>query len=318
MNEIHRKILNNDLREVFNLGARLFIKIKLFYYFFQRPLIDFFLRKFLKKSLADNYIFSQIDKFLLNEGGMFKEYVYKICNNFSSLKDSTILVPGVGYGRNLFQLAAFKPKIIVAFDIYDYQEEWDFLSQKILKEFRVKVLFFKGDFNSLPKNYSIFFDFIISDAVLEHIKNFLRFAENSKKFLKNGGIFYASFGPIWYGPGGDHINWGENGIFNHLILSGKEYSRQFDEKFKAIKQDSCEGEFLVKENIFSRLKTGEYLEILSKYGFSQKLLFVKILTRAIFLFKRKPEIYKLLDEKNLPKFDRLCGGIYLWSKIQKD
>lgn len=315
MNLIHSQNLNKDFSEAKGSFVKFIISAKLFYYFFQRPLTHLIIKEKLK--LDRDPIFNKIDRFLLDEGGMFKNYVYKICNRFHPLRNSTILVPGVGYGKNLFQLAAFRPKLIVAFDLYKYKNEWDFVSQKIFKEFGVKVLIFKGDFESIPKIYESQFDFIISDAVLEHVRDLSKFMEFSRKFLKRNGIFYAAFGPIWYGPNGDHLNWGKDKLFNHLLLNEKEYQKKFNEVFNnSCINDSCEGYFLVKEKLFSYLKAKEYLEICLKAGFQKLSLFAKISTLAFSFLNRHPEINDSLNEKGFPQFDRFCRGFYLWMRLQ--
>jgi len=313
----HFKNLNNDFSEAKGLFAKFIISMKLFYYFFQRPPAHLFLKEKLKSEISKDPVFNKIDRLLLDEGGMFKNHAYKICDRFYSLRNSTILVPGVGYGKNLFQLAAFRPKLIVTFDLYEYKDEWDFVSQKIFKEFGVKVLFFKGDFESIPKIYENQFDFIIFDAVLEHVRDLSKFMDFSRKFLKRNGIFYASFGPIWYGPNGDHLNWGKDKLFGHLLLNEKEYQKKFNEVFNNSSiNDSCEGHFLVKEKLFSHLKAREYLEICSKAGFQKLLFFAKISTLASSFLKKHPEINNLLDKKGFPQFDRFCSGFYLWTRLK--
>jgi len=313
----HRQILKNDLKEVKDPWKKLIIQGKLAYYFFQRPIADFFLKKILKKRLKTDEVFKKIDRFLLNQGGTFKTYLYGTCEKFFPIKGSSILVPGIGYGKNLFQLAAFRPKTIVAFDLYEYQKEWDFLKEKIKKEFGSEVVFYKGSFESLPKELENSFDFIISDAVLEHVRDMPAFIKKSKKFLKKGGIFYASFGPIWYGPRGDHLVWGEEKMFDHVTLSEKEYWENFDKKFSVTGVDSTEPKFMVENKLFSYLRAEEYLEFFSQEGFEKIIFSAKISTRALSLFKKKPELHKLLDENNVPAFDRFCAGLYLLMKNER-
>lgn len=314
MNLRHRKNLEKDLKEASVLFNKIVISGKLLYYFFQRPIANCALNAFLKKRLSGSPIYPQVDTFLLNDGGMFKDYVYKICNKLFPIKNSSILIPGVGYGKNLFQLAAFHPKIIVAFDLFDYSEEWDFLKKIIFKKFQVEVVFLKGDFNTLPLEYKKTFDFIISDAVLEHVENLEPFIQNARSFLKSNGIFYASFGPLWYGPEGDHIFWGKERIFDHLLLTEEEYQQNFKEKFPIVNTNTTEAAFMLKNKLFSYLFAQQYLEILSSAGFQKILFLAKISTKSIHLLTRKPEIQKLLDQKGVPTFDRYCSGIYLWMK----
>ena len=261
MDQGHLETLCRDFEDSKNGLPRLIIKVKLVYYFFERLIADILLRFRLRRQIAADPVFKNFDRLLWGEGGMHKEYVYSLCNNLRVSKNSAVLIPGAGYGRNLFQLARWKPKTIVAFDLYEYREEWKYLTKKIKDEFGVDVLFFKGDFSALPSKYFIFFDFIISDAVLEHVKNLNAFMESSRKFLKKDGIFYASFGPLWYGPGGDHVALKDGDIYNHLILSPEEYENRFRDSFKEINNDSCEGAFLVKEKLFSYLKISDYFDI---------------------------------------------------------
>lgn len=312
------KILDNDYLERVNLLKKLVISLKLFYYYFQRPLADFILKKhYLRRYIGEDRVFQQIDKFLWEQGGMFKEYVYKICSKLFPLKNSAILVPGIGYGRNLFQLASFKPKIIVAFDLYDYKDEWAFLTKKIFEKFGVRVIFFRGNISDLPHEYINYFDFIISDAVLEHIKDLQGFVNLSKKFLKSGGIFYASFGPIWYGPGGDHIDWGKDKLFNHLLLSRDDYAALLSKRSVTDQTDSCDGIYMAKTNLFSYLKVEEYFKIMTEAGFEMLFAWGAISFQSLSLLKRKPEMFKALNKKKVPIFDRFCKGIYLWLRLQK-
>ena len=314
----HFKNLNKDFSETKDLLAQTVIFVKLLYYFFQRPLAHLIIKEELKSKLKGDFVFDKIDRFLLDEGGMFKTYAYKICDRFYSLRNSTILVPGVGYGKNLLQLAVFKPKTIFAFDLYNYDTEWQYVSKLAKKNFGVEIKFFQGDFDVVPKEFLGSFDFIISDAVLEHVKDLNNFAEFSYKFLKPGGIFYASYGPIWYGPGGDHIEWGRGKeMYDHLLLKEEEYKKRFSERFAKLALDnfdSCEGYWMAKEKLFSYLKAEEYLKILYAIGFKKLKTYAKISTGAIETLKKEKDLFKKLDKINAPLFDRFCSGFYLWMK----
>lgn len=312
--QAHLEILNKDLQEAASGLYRQIIHAKMIYYALQRPVANILLKVYfhVHPNHYNNAIIKSIDRFLLNEGRMFKIYVYKICNKLYPLKGSTICIPGVGYGRNLFQLAAFKPKSIVAFDLYDYPEEWEFIKKAVKNKFGVEINFLRGDINRLAEVYKKYFDFVVTDAVLEHVNDLPYFTQNLKKILKETGIFYASFGPVWYGPGGDHIYWGPKKIFDHLVLSKEIYQKNFNERFSSIEKDSTEGAFIVTNKLLSYLSVQKYFEILSETGFEKVLAFAKISTEAISLLRQKPEIHDFLDKKDVPRFDRLCSGLYLW------
>lgn len=315
----HFAVLEDDYSQAVNPLKRLTILLKLTFYLFARPISDFLIRKRLIKYGVPEFLFDYIDLFLRNEGGMFKQYAYGLCDKLSPLRNSAVLVPGIGYGRNLFQLARWRPKIIVAFDLYKYQNEWAFLKKEIKEKFGVEVLFLKGGFEALDKNLANSFDFIITDAVLEHISDLPSFAANAKKFLKNGGVFYASFGPLWYGPEGDHVSWGKENLFDHLLLSEESYGKQFQEKFEESKiiTDSCESAFMIKERLFSFLAVDEYIQILEEAGFRKAIAYAKIPSKVLKLKKEKPDLFRLLDKRGLPVFDRFASGLYLWLRLSE-
>lgn len=316
----HYEIFKQDYSEGVNSLDRALVFLKRAYYSLERPLADFFIRKKLKKNSVPERIFDYIDLFLNNEGGMFKSYIYDACDRFSPIENSSVLIPGIGYGRNLLQVAAHRPKRIVAFDLYEYREEWDFLKKEFKEKFGVDSVFLKGGFEALDEKWLNSFDFVITEGVLEHTRDIPGFLADSKKFLKDGGIFYASFGPLWWGPGGDHLNWGEKELFNQVLLSKEEYKKRFDEKFKQEKltDDSAEGAFLVDKKLFSFLKVDEYLGDLERAGgFEKELAYAKISRKAMSLLEENPDLARRLDGGNVPLFDRFCGGLFLWLKLRK-
>jgi SAM-dependent methyltransferase len=313
----HLEILDRDLAESSNPLIGLYVNARLFYYACQRPVSHPFLKTYLAKYLKKDAVFKSIDSFLLNEGGMFKKHVYKICDSYFPLRCSTICVPGIGYGKNLFQLAASRPKQIIAFDFYDYPEEWEFLKRIIKDKFGVEVVFHKGSLSDIAEKYKDYFDFVITDAVLEHVGDLKSFAVHIKSISKKNGIFYASFGPIWYGPNGDHIHWGKGRIYDHLLLPEEEYGKNLDKRSENIEQDSTEGVFIAKNKLLSFLPAYSYIDMLSGAGFEKLCAFAKISTEAVSLLRKKPEMHVYLDNKNTPMFDRFCTGLYLWMRICK-
>lgn len=315
MKEGHRTTLESDYNEAVDIKTRLLVQAKLSVYAWSRPLAS----SVLKKRLTLGGITKETDLYLWNEGGMFKTHVYQLTNAQKCLRGSTILVPGVGYGRNLFQLAAWKPKKIVCFDLFDYPEEWSFVSEKIRTEFSCDSEFYHGDFTALPDSCKHSFDFIISEAVLEHVKDLPAFAKHSYQFLSQGGMFYASFGPLWNGPGGDHICWGdERRLYDHLLLSKEDYSNQLNERFETadVESDSCEAKFMAQEGLFSYLTTDEYLAILTSAGFKKSLLYAKVSTDALECLRKNQDLDNQLTAHGVGAFDRVCTGLYLWMTRQ--
>lgn len=285
-------------------------QLKLMYYLFQRPVYSYLLSK--TTSFRDIKQSYNIDRILLNDGGTFKEYIYNLCNKIRSLRGSSILVPGCGYGQHLITLASFKPKLIVACDLYEYPEEWDFV-QELIKKNGTDIIFLKGSIENSIIHDKAPFDWLITDAVLEHVNDLKPFLKECHTLLKDDGWFYAGFGPIWYGPGGDHIDWGDEGLFNHLLCEG-----DYDERLLNLDSsngvDSTEGVFMVKNKLFSYLRAKEYLDALEKCGFLKEILWVKFAMPAWEYLKKHPDKEILLRQKGSTLFDLYSKGLIIWAK----
>lgn len=306
-------IFEHDMREAADLGTITTIRLKLLYYAAARRLFHRSLRARLAEDLAEDPIFRRIDLFLKDDGGMFKRYAYGIANRTCPLRSARVLVPGVGYGRNLAQLAAFRPREIVAFDLYEYPEDWEHLARTLFDRFGVRTAFFKGDFDAIPAPERSTFDAIISDAVLEHVPDLPGFMANSATLLREGGIFFASFGPIWYGPSGDHVEWGPDNLFDHLLLSREKYVAQSKKRVAVSAHDSCDPGFMGQEELFSYLASADYAKhLLDHPAFEPNLFAAKISSKALSFFSRHPDFHTVLDKRGLPRFDRFCSGFYAW------
>lgn len=287
-------------------------KLKLLYYALQRPLFS----RLLSAASPLGGIKSKygVDRILLNEGGTFKEHLYGICNRTYRIEGSSVFVPGCGYGKHLSELAMFRPKVIVACDLYEYAEEWDFLRECIQKKLGVKIIFLNSGINDNAVKEFAPFDWIINDAVLEHVRDLGSFLAQCSALLKESGHFFASFGPLWYGPYGDHIAWGLEGLFNHILLDNKEY----EERLNSVQgKNSTEGAFIVRHRLLSYLHAGEYLELLERTGFVKNLLWVKFSTQAWKYFKCYGEREALLSERGCDVFDRYCHGMMIWARKRR-
>lgn len=318
MNPHHAAMIANDEAEVRDPLRRLSIRAKLVWYAFSRPIMNAILKRrllALEPRLGKDAVFPRVNSFLNGDGGMFKEYAYRLCDRLRPLRGSRVLVPGIGYCKNLLQLAAWGPKEIVAFDLYEYPEIWRMMAEKLKKEFGVPVTFYKGDFDALPLEKLGKFDFVISDAVLEHVPDMAKFVAGSHDLLNSGGIFYASFGPLWHGPCGDHALWGESKLFDHILLSKDDYLGQMKNNPPGVAdQDSCDTGFMIQQGLFSYLKADQYLAEMDGAGFELIDLRSKVQPLALSLFRRHPDIAAKLDAKDEPIFDRFSGGLYIWAR----
>jgi len=116
----------------------------------------------------------------------------------------------------------------------------------------------------------------------EYVKNLPLFLRQCNSLLKEQGNFYASFGPVWYGQGGDHLYWGLEGIFNYLLLD-----------------------------------KNEYIDILKGADFLLGKLWMKSSSIAWKYFRLYPGKEARVELRGNNGFDRYCRGMYLWAMKKK-
>ena len=184
------------------------------------------------------------------------------------LKGKKILCIGCGNGFELLSWLKFKPSYIEAIDIFNYKKSWERINKFINENnIQTKIVFSQIDLLDLDQNKK--FDFIISDAVFEHLKRFEDVIDFSKNLLNEDGVIYASYGPLWFNYGGDHFSGRddkENG-YNHLLLSESEYLSYYEKNVGNINyeiENQGSGGFIVKENLFSKKKGNGYMSIYKK------------------------------------------------------
>ncbi len=307
----HKDEISKERKNNSQFIKRIKNSTKRFYYFFQRRIFNWYFKKKFKNLRSD--LFKKVDCFLYNEGGMFKKTIYNKSKRYFPIKNSKILVPGVGWGKHLITLATFRPKKIVAFDIFEFSSDWNYLKKLLRDKYNVEIEFYKGEFEDLPNQYKNSFDWVVSEAVLEHVKDMPKFLKNMNLYLKKNGIFYGSFGPIWYGPNGDHINWQEKGMYYHLLAPEEDYEKSL-EKMSEQEYNAIDGVSIAKNKFFSYLKAKEYFDLFLKFGYEKIFISAKISSKALKQISEDRELEDKLNKKGVPEFDRYCPGLYFWMK----
>ncbi len=202
----------------------------------RRPFYSLIYNNFFKKQ---NY---KIDLVLPSKGLSIVARRKKL-NKIKIIKNKSILNVGCGNAFDYHYWFKFNPKKIVGVDILNYKYSWEKVKKFVKhKKIKTKVEFYKKDFTQFK--YKDNFDFIVSDAVFEHCKDFLQVTKKCYKLLKKDGIMYASYGgPMWLTYGGDHFSGRDNkkNGFNHLLLSKKKYEAYFNKNAGTLNYELNEG-----------------------------------------------------------------------------
>jgi SAM-dependent methyltransferase len=188
------------------------------------------------------------------------------------------------------------PRSVLAIDWFDYTRAW----QKWRSQFQrtapdVDVRFAQGDLEDLGDLPERSFDVFGSDAVFEHVRNLSRVLAQAFRVLRDGGLLYATFGPLWYAWGGDHISGSDrldNG-YNHLLLGPEDY-RAYVSGAGDHSHSEHDGRTWIEHDLFSRLRPAEYLVRLHAAGLERLFVAAIVEPRAVECLKRNPAIARRL------------------------
>ncbi len=190
---------------------------------------------------------------------------------------STILVQGTGTGWDVIGYAALKPKRIIATDLFPFDESWSQISAHCKATYGVDV-----EFHCAPLEDHSFLedgaiDVCASDAVFEHCQDLPAVMAETHRVVRPGGYVYASYGPMWYAPAGDHFaaRGGLANVYNHVLLDSDDY-QAFYERYKKDPEDFQSGGRYVELDLFSKLTTREYLQIFDDAGFERDKLILEV------------------------------------------
>lgn len=277
-----------------------------------RDIFDYYLRRPFYRVLNKNFFNKQkykIDLVLPSKG--FSDLARKNkLNEFSKIKGKNILIIGCGNGQDSLNLLKFEPKSIKGIDMLNYSQSWTRI-KKYIKDnnFKTKIEFKKQ--NILHLSNKIKYDFIISDAVFEHLIEFKKIIKFLSTILKKNGIIYSGYGPLWYCFAGDHFSGRDqlqNG-YNHILLDKKEYKKYFEKNVGSImyeiNQEGSAG-ILVKKNLFSKLNGNEYMKTYNQNNLFSLYTILEYCPIGFDLLKKNKVLKKkILKKKTYLNFEDL-------------
>lgn len=248
----------------------------------------------------------EIDKIFLGHRGSDYDALRRKVNSYSKIKGKEILVIGCGTGKDLDSWLKYSPRRVVAVDLFRYDRAWNLIKAKYKNLYpSIDLQFVQQDLNAL--NIDTKFDFVVSDAVFEHLRHFDRSIANVSKVLKSGGILYATFGPLWYCWGGDHIGGSLEKGYNHLLLDHGAYQEYLSSQGD-FKHDEGDGRTWIFNDLFSYLRSSEYMTKLSAVNLEKEYVSVIIDKRALKFKEKFPERFDEL-KANVDEEDLIITGM---------
>lgn len=215
-----------------------------------------------------------------------------------SLAGKTVLIQGTGTGWDLFSWAEFGPAKLIGSDLFQF-DAWPEIVAEVEKTYGIPTEFHACSMTDMAVLPDASVDLCASDAVFEHVQDLRTALEESYRVLKPGGTLYATYGPLWYVAGGDHYSGrgGSEHVFNHVLLDPPDYQQYF-QKYKVDNEDFQNGGRYVELDLFSRLRTEEYLDLFAEAGFEREGLILEVSPVALKFQRDYPEAFAQLRKRH--------------------
>jgi SAM-dependent methyltransferase len=234
-------------------------------------------------------------------------------NKRTPLRGSKILIQGTGTGWDALSWLPFEPQSVDGVDLFSFQQSWDKVRSYAESSDLLVPSFSVSGLETLPFA-SGSFDLAVSDAVFEHCRDLEAVMKEAKRVLRPGGFVYATYGPMWFCLGGDHFS-GRGGLthgYNHLELDSDDYRKYFRE-MQLAEEDAQSGGRYVELDLFSKLKTSEYLDVYRRCGFKVIDLILEVEPMAMQFRREFPERFDDIVRKypGLTADDLLIKGNFV-------
>jgi len=206
------------------------------------------------------------------------------------LKDATLLVQGTGTGWDVITWAELQPRKIFAIDAFAFDASWESIQRYTKDHLGVPVEFCVAPLTDCAFLPSGSIDLAVSDAVYEHVQDFSPMLDETRRVLRPGGHVYASFGPLWFAPGGDHFSARgtlEN-VYAHIDRDADAYRSFFKQHAMSIENFQSGGRY-VELDMFSKLTCDAYLAEFSNANFTLEALIAEVDPLALAYERAYPE-----------------------------
>jgi SAM-dependent methyltransferase len=236
-------------------------------------------------------------RWVLRERGLPWATRRKWATQGRKLDGKTLMVQGTGNGWDAVDWAGHaRPARIIGVDVYSF-DSWPEVVQYTSSTLHVSMSFCQASLGALPMIFDASIDLCASDSVLEHVSNLDAVMRETWRVLRPGGVVYACYGPLWHCAGGDHFS-GRGGLqnsFNHLLLSRSDYRRYVEDHLQS-REDFQSGGRYIGLNLFSYLRTRDYLQAYRDIGFKIEELIIEISSVALRFKRYLPSRFALLSK----------------------
>ena len=215
------------------------------------------------------------------------------------VKGADVLVVGCRWGNEVDLWLDECPRSLVALDYFAYTQEWN---EAISRYSPQRLDFLSADARKLPFADERF-DIVSSYRLLEHVNPAAESIGEMYRVLRQGGVVFAGFLPLFWTYGGAHFE----GAFEHLLFSTQKFYRWIVERDRPVEQAECR--HYLDHNMFSYWTLDQYLS--SFRNFERLYAIVHLSSGAYGYRQSHPKEWKILTAKVAEK-DLLVSGLTIW------
>lgn len=245
------------------------------------PLYNLVVDRLLRARFSERCPF-HVDQWLWGQRGNDYETHRRRINSLLPLRGTRLLIAGCGTGRDVLSWLPYQLASVIGVDYFRYDRVWDKLRAQVAESHpATRLEFAQGNLADLSMVKDNTIDVVGSDAVFEHLGNLRDVTAEFWRVLRPGGLLYATFGPLWYCWGGDHISGydSEASGYNHIVLPKEEYQSYLD-AMGPFHHSEHDGRTWIMNGLFSYLRPPQYLNILEQAGFLRRYVAVIVEPRA--------------------------------------
>lgn len=205
-----------------------------------------------------------------------------------------------------------KVKSLAGIDIYSLDAHWAQIIPALTDAYGTPVTFKQGSIEDIPFGEAQF-DVMVSEAVLEHVRNLDAMVAETHRVLKPGGHALHMFGPLYYSYGADHCisALGMERAYDHLLLDEADYRACIAQRdaFEAA-VGNPDLAFWAENDQFSFATAQDYLEAFGK-AFEIVHAVAKISVQGLAFRAAHPDKWQALLGAGIPEQDLLIKGMNL-------
>ncbi len=200
-------------------------------------------------------------------------------------------------------------KRLAGVDVYSLEKRWREIVPSLREAYGCEVSFRQASIEALPFEEARF-DLVVTNAVLEHVRNLDAMVRETARVLKPGGFAWHNFGPLYHVFSGDHCAsaLGPARGYDHVLLDEAEYRRVIFDQTNYASHADPNLPFWARRDQFSFATPGQYFQAFERH-FKVRHVVVKLCSDGLRFRREFPEQWQRMKAAGLDDATLLLKGL---------